>query len=192
VAEADVMKAFDHIRTALIARVVTERKPPPENQIALGPIEISDDLTLVEVRVRDVRGAELHRHYAGYVGNVDAHERVPVQLAWQAIEALLPATIPHGVADAGDRALLRTVWAGSASSTWYGEQGLLALASSAGSQELIAPITTALGNPSPFTRGLAVSALAAVTGWDARREDSGGVRPLDAVVADYQRECGQR
>ena len=191
VPEAEVTRAFDRIRTALAARVVTERRPVPGDQIALGPIAISDDLTLVEVRLRDMRGVEFDRHYAGYVGNVDANERVPVQLAWQALEAVLPAATPRDSADSNDRVLLRTIWAGSASTTWYGEQGLLALATSAGSQELITPITRALGNPSPFTRGLAVSALAAITGWDARRDESGAVRPLEAVVADYQRECAR-
>ena len=114
-----------------------------------------------------------------------------MQLAWQALEAVLPAGTPRDGAHPDDRALLRAVWAGSAPSTWYGEQGLLALATSAGSPELVAPITRALGNSSPFTRDLAVSALAAITGWDARRDESGAVRPLEAVVADYQRECAR-
>jgi len=189
--EAVVMGAFVRIRTALAARVVTERKPLPANQVGLGPIELSDDLKLIEIRLRDARGVAVDRRYAGYVGNVKANERVPVQLAWQALEAVLPAATPRDSADSNDRVLLRTIWAGSASTTWYGEQGLLALATSAGSQELITPITRALGNPSPFTRGLAVSALAAITGWDARRDESGAVRPLEAVVADYQRECAR-
>ena len=68
--EGVVMDAFERIRTALAARVVTQRRPLPDNQVGLGPIDLSDDLKFIEIRSRDARGVAIYRHYAGYVGNV--------------------------------------------------------------------------------------------------------------------------
>lgn len=173
---------------ALAARISTQREPPPSGEIDLAPIETSDNVSSTELRLRDRRGGELRASWDGHVDNERAAERVPIQFAWQVLAALLPdATV--NTADPADRALLQEVWVEHASRSWYAEQGLLALASGAGSPELIPYLVTALDSELPRTQELSVAALAAITGWDARRDATGSLRPLPEVVADYRREC---
>lgn len=46
-----------------------------------------------------------------------------------------------------------------------------------------------LDSCAPEVQGLAVDALATITGYDVRRDSSGNARELGDVVADYRREC---
>jgi hypothetical protein len=187
-AERPLLAAFERMSAALAARVSTQRESPPSGQVALAPIETSDNKFLIELRLRDRTGGEIRAFWDGHVDNERAAERVPVQFAWQALAVLLPeATV--NTAEAADRALLREVWSEHASRSWYAEQGLLALASEAGSPELIPYLVSALDSELPRTQELSVAALAAITGWDARRDATGSPRPLPEVVADYRREC---
>jgi hypothetical protein len=187
-AERPLLAAFESMRVALAARISTQREPPPSGQVDLAPIETSDNMFLIELRLRDRAGGELRACWDGHVDNESATERVPVQFAWQALAALLPAGTVS-TADAADRALLREVWSEKALRSWYAEQGLLALASGAGSPELIPYLVSALDSELPQTQALSVATLAAITGWDARRDSTGSTRPLPEVAADYRREC---
>jgi hypothetical protein len=187
-AERPLLTAFERMRVALAARISTQREPPPSGQVDLAPIETSDNMFLVELRLRDRAGGELRAFWDGHVDNERAAERVPVQFAWQTLAALLPeATI--NIPETADRALLQDIWSEQASRSWYAEQGLLALASGAGSPELIPYLVSALDSELPQTQALSVAALAGITGWDARRDATGSTRPLPDVVADYRREC---
>lgn len=187
-AEQPLLAAFERMRVALAARIGTQREPPPSGDVDLAPIETSDSTFLIELRSRDRAGGELRASWDGYVDNVRAVERVPVQFAWQALAVLLPEATGN-TAEAADRALLREVWSEHTSRSWYAEQGLLALASGAGSPELIPYLVSALDSELPRTQELSVAALAAITGWDARLDATGSPRPLPEVVADYRREC---
>jgi hypothetical protein len=187
-AEQPLLAAFERMRVALAARIGTQREPPPSGQLDLAPIETSDSVFLIELRARDRAGGELRASWDGHVDNERTAERVPVQFAWQALAVLLPEATAN-TAEAADRALLWEVWSEHASRSWYAEQGLLALASGAGSPELIPYLMSALDSELPRTRALSVAALAAITGWDARRDATGSLRPLPEVVADYRREC---
>jgi hypothetical protein len=188
IAEQPLLAAFERMRVALAARIDTQREAPPSGQLDLAPIETSDSMFAIELRSRDRAGGELRASWDGHVDNERAAERVPVQFAWQALAVLLPeATV--NTAEAADRALLREVWSEHASRSWYADQGLLALASAAGSPELIPYLVSALDSELPRTQELSVAALAAITGWDARRDSTGSPRPLPEVVADYRREC---
>jgi hypothetical protein len=187
--ESALAAVSSRARAALAARITARRKPPPPGQVDLGPIETSDRLLLLELRLRDGQGTHLERTFAGYVGNLDAIDRVPVQLAWQSLAAALPESPPTRAVEEADRALLRAVWSDRAVRPWYAEQGLLALATGAGSPELLPHLVAALDSEQPYLRELAVTALAAVTGWDARFDAAGAPRPLDAVVAEYRHEC---
>jgi hypothetical protein len=191
VPEALLAGALDRVRTALAARISTERTPPPPGQVDLGPIETSDDLIALELLLRDGSGHELERSYHGYVDNLDAASRVPVQFAWSALAAALPEAAPSDLAEDADRALLRAIWSKGSPRPWYAEQALLALATAAGSPPLIPYIVADLDAEALRTRALAVTALAAISGWDVRRDASGKPRPLPDVVADYRRECTQ-
>jgi hypothetical protein len=187
-AERPLLPAFERMRVALAARIGTQREPPPSGQVDLAPIETSDSTFLIELRLQDRAGGELRASWDGHVDNERAAERVPVQFAWQALAVLLPeATV--NTAEPADRALLREVWSQQTSRSWYAEQGLLALASEAGSPELIPYLVSALDSELPRTQELSVAALAAITGWDARRDATGSPRSLPEVVADYRREC---
>ena len=71
-------------------------------------------------------------------------------------------------------------------------------------QDLYLVLTTRFGDPGlvptlidfashghEAARPLALSALARITGWDARFDAAGEPRPVADVAADYARECSE-
>jgi hypothetical protein len=113
-------------------------------------------------------------------------------MAWQALTEMAPAETPRGTVEAADRELLLRVWKQASKRPWYAEQALLTMATAAGSPALIEQIVPSLESDLPRTRELAVAALAAITGWDARLDSQGLPRALPEVVDEYRRECAPR
>jgi hypothetical protein len=181
-------RALDSVRAALAARI-HEVSPPSSDGTGSESMTMSTSLLLRELYMSDARGGHAERAYAGYVGSFRAFERVPVAVAWRALAAMAPSEAPPETVEEADRQLLQRVWQRTSARPWYAEQALLGMAAVAGSPDLIDRIVPALGSDLPRTQELAVSALAAITGWDARIDVDGRDRPLSDVVRDYRREC---
>jgi hypothetical protein len=190
-----VTNLFDQMRTALAARITTERKPSTvSDQIELGAFGISSSNTSLEIELRDSLGHVAERAWQGYGGSVDAENRVPVEFAWRALsEAAVERTAFQDPAPE-DRALLRDAWLQHMPEferPWYSVRALLIFAADAGSVDLLPSIVKQLDSTDTEVQSLAVDALAAITRYDVRHDASGKARPLSNVVAEYRRECSQ-
>jgi hypothetical protein len=193
VSGASVARLFDRMRTAVAARITTERKVPDSaDQIALGSFGISSNDTSMELALRDERGGVYARGWEGYGGSIGAESRVPMELAWRALGEVALEGSPSTRAEPEDRVLLREAWLQSIPDferPWYATRALLLFAAHAGSAELIPSIVKQLDATDADTQQLAVDALAAISGHDVRRDESGNARALSDVVAEYRREC---
>jgi hypothetical protein len=180
---------FDTIRAALASSILKGAVPPSDGAPSESMTMTTARLSL-EVYLNDAAGAHAERAYSGYVGSFRATERVPVVVAWQALASgTAPAEAAQNTPEELDRELLLKVWSAARQRPWFAERALLQAAAIAGSPRLIPLIVPALSSEQPRMQQLAVAALAAISGWDVRRDASGAERPWATVVADYMREC---
>jgi hypothetical protein len=163
---------------------------------------------LVRVQGRDrhlVRGREgleqavefspvhFERSYTGEAESIAQKYYLPLDLAAAPLLAAVPAGAFGTTVTDECRALIGERFEASfdAAPDWLREL-FLGLASRIGSSRMIpALVRVAQSGPEP-QRVLAVNALAAITGWDARTDAKGTPRPLAAVAANYAQECAVR
>ena len=156
-------------------------------QLHLRPLSVSTSNVLEKMHLEDVRGIALDRTWTGYPGT-DQPDRLAIDLALQYLDQWVPQKFVTRPATDEDRQLLVEAWE-AGELPWFADAPLLALAGSFGSTALLDKIVARLESEHTDVQRLAVDALAAITGWDARKDKDGGVRRLSDVVADYQREC---
>jgi hypothetical protein len=187
---AAFVATFDRMRTALAARISTRLRPQARSESWTS----SSKNVALEVELRDGLGGTSRRAWAGYAGSFRAEDRAPVELAWQALLESVDAEHAHIAhePEPEDRALLAEAWRARFDGyerPWYTTEALLLLATRAGSPDILPFVVPQLDSERERHRRFAVDALAAITGFDARREGSGTARSLARVVADYRREC---
>lgn len=181
--------ALDTMRAALVASI--HKGAPSNNGSPSESMTMTTSRVSLELYLRDAAGGHVGRAYSGYAGSFRAVERVPVSVAWQALTDLAPVEASQDTAEPLDRDLLFKVWSQTRQRPWFAERALLQMAKAAGSPRLIPLIVPALDSDEPQMQQLAVAALAAITGWDARRDANGVERPWPDVVSDYARECSR-
>jgi hypothetical protein len=182
---------IDTIRAALASTIVkgtpSTKDDPPSEAMTMTTARLS-----IEIYLHDAAGARAERAYSGYFGSFRAAERMPVGVAWQALSSgMTSATGAQSTPEDADRELLLRVWSKTRQRPWFAERALLQMAAVAGSPPLVPLIVPALSSEAPRMQQLAVAALAAISGWDARRDANGNERPWAEVVADYKRECSE-
>jgi hypothetical protein len=179
---------------AALAAHVTVTEPPASRGAMSSSVTLSDDDEDLELRIME--GATPQpRHWDGYVGSAGEPDRAPLEIAWDALSSTLPARSAAAGPDALDRLTFSRLWVPDHRRRPWVHREMLSLApvlaAAPDAAQPVAPdmardIGADLDAPDPELRILAVNALAAVTGRDLRRDATGQVRPLDAVVVDYK------
>lgn len=178
---------FELIEAALTSTIETQFRETGRKRLRLRPIAVSSANLFEEMYLEDARGIALGRAWSGYPGT-DQPDRIAVEFSLQILEHSVPQRFVVRPATSEDRELLAHAW-NAGEIPWFAEAPMLILARSLGSPELLDKIVARLDSKDAEVQSLALEALAAITGWDARKASDGGVRPLDDVVADYKREC---
>jgi hypothetical protein len=181
--------ALAFARAALAARVA-RIAPPPGEKVGVGGLSMSSDDEEVELRTRGFRAQDLARQWQGYVGSETVAEQLPIELAFTALTSLLPTAAPSGAEDA-DRELLDDAWTSPFPHDFWIAERLLDLGSVLGGENARHRAFAALRSPRETERVVAARGMAAITKHDFIHDAHGAVRPLAAVVADYE-ERGPR
>src|ERR1019366_4199283 len=186
---ADEMLA--RVDGALTAKVTTSvAEEEGDQRLHLRPITFTTGNAFERAHVEDASGRALDRAWFGYPGN-DQPERLSIELALATLERSLPRKFVVRAPPEEDGRLPSAAWKAEGT-PWFADDPLLSLAASLGSPELLDRIIARLGSKKTNVQALAVDALAAITGWDARKDASGNARPLPEVVADYRGECTRK
>ncbi|HKP56338.1 MAG TPA: hypothetical protein VJV78_06450 [Polyangiales bacterium] len=139
-----------------------------------------------------VSPSRFERRYTGRVASNTQHEYLPLELASKLLLEAVPAEAFVMSASEEHRRLIRTRFAADfTGAPWWLRELFLVLAARLGSPHMVPALLEAARQGEERQRTLAVSALAAITGWDVRFTAAGAARPSVDVAADYARECGQ-
>jgi hypothetical protein len=149
------------------------------------------------LRLKDAAGHVVERGFTGYASSEEQLRSIPIA---EVVELLEPVVdrIPWQAApvDANVRSFFveRFLFAGPERAEWWVKERLVMLAEHAGTPalvpKLVALATTMAGDASvQRTREHAVAALAALAGFDARRDALGKPVPLNAATEAYARAC---
>lgn len=179
---------------ALALAELAERRPPDVNGAAgYG----GSDSWFGLVRLRDPEGRAIERGFAGADASATQLESLPLRAIGERIEqALNKVAWQPGPVDPDVRAFFveRSLAASPQHRTWWIRERLVALAPAAGTPALVpsliaAAADTATDASAARTRGLALAALAALTGVDARQDAHGAPRSEAEAAAAYAAAC---
>ncbi|HKP64949.1 MAG TPA: hypothetical protein VJV78_49790 [Polyangiales bacterium] len=144
------------------------------------------------LQLEELTLARFERSYTGEAESLAQKDYLPVELAGKPLLAAVPPAAFGAVVSDDHRRLLRERMLASfdAAPHWLRELYLV-LATQLGSPELITKLLEVAHAGPDAQRVLAVSALAVITGWDARLDAQGEPRPISTVAADYVQECSR-
>ncbi len=186
---------------------IAEHEPPPKPGAMTGSgVGTSHDYH-VALRMIDRRGRGVQRYFAGYEGSGEQQrDGVPMAIVQDTVSALLyddafqASLTPVGLDDPAARALFaRVFWQAHARGpdfgSWYVKERLLGMAASLGSDQhvpaLLGPLQPTTDAPRLRSTALAINAIAAITGFDRRRDPSGAPRELAEVAAETLVACAK-
>jgi hypothetical protein len=211
---APVDAALERVRTALTARIREIEPPPTPGRRGGGGFSSSGSFH-VAITLTDEHGYELRGAFTGPESSGTQAAYLPLRVAAEALGPVLRPLVPAGgPINDEDRALFVETFTAARATfseqfTWWVRERYVAMASRLGTPALARDLLALLAELTPDpdderertpilalrpgsedrTRVLAVTALAALTGWDARHHLDGTPRPLDHVTADYLAEC---
>lgn len=179
---------------ALALAQLAERRPPDATRASgYG----SSDSWFGLLRLRDLEGRAVERGFAGADASATQLESLPVRAIGERLdEALDKVAWQAGPVDPDVRAFFveRSLAASPQHRTWWIRERLVALAPAAGTPALVpsliaAATDSATDASAARTRGLALAALAALTGFDARQDAHGAPRSEAEAAAAYAAAC---
>jgi hypothetical protein len=183
-------RLFATARYALAAKVHAALPPANAYTVRAPAITGGDALPITELQLLDSQNHRARLSFQGAAAeSPGSSARLPLEIVWEGIAPIIAGRFVTRAVTAEDQQLLAQLWLADASHSQVIESRLLELAAKLGSARILARIVPALDAMREATRIRAVNALAASTGWDARRDAAGNLRDLAAVVADYKREC---
>ncbi len=129
------------------------------------------------------------RAYLGSRASREQPEFIPLELAFESLPS-----VPSGAADGSPDPQQRALFVRQFEARYPGSEGWfreleLALAARLGGPELISWLVNIASNGSETEQGLAVAALVAITGWDARRDAAGNPQSTARAAQSYAAEC---
>lgn len=187
----DAAPIFHFVCAALSANVTTERIAEPAVAHEEFGITWSDQDEAFELLRRDGGGRmALARAWSGYPSTLNDGARVPLELAWEKLWALVDGRFAERLAEPADRSLFAVLWPSPSSRPIWVSDRLLELASVLGGPEMTGAIVRELASRHEAVRILAADALAAITGDDRRRDAEGRLLSLDAIVDEYRAHFG--
>jgi hypothetical protein len=158
------------------------------------------------LRLADGAGRALERRYTGYEGDRGQADYLPTEAAFAALEPLL-RTLPWSEnvpASERERRFFARQFARASEhfgdeTAWWVRELYVELARSLGGPDLVPPLLRQLTPAGPAgadpsgerTRASVVEALAAITGWDARREPGRPELTIEEAARAYLDECGR-
>ncbi|HEU4409733.1 MAG TPA: hypothetical protein VFS43_31050 [Polyangiaceae bacterium] len=194
-----VEAALPSVRAALVALPREIEAPPPPGYLIRGMryVTSSNDVH-VSVELRDAAGARLERSFTGYGGSSGQEEHLPMSIAGEALSAIVDGAGAEAASvDEEARAFFagRLRRAAASEPYWWVGERLALLAASFGSAAALGPLLSMARAPAgdasvERSRGLALDALAALSGWDARRGEGGVRRPDGQAAEAYAEACG--
>jgi hypothetical protein len=181
------------VRGLLLARLEQRAPPNPTSESSF----FSSNDWHGALRLTDAAGHVVERGFTGYASSDEQLRSIPMA---EVVDLLDPVVerIPWqpAPADASVRSFFveRFLSAGPARAEWWVKERLVMLAEHAGTPALVpklVALATDMGADASVerTRTHAVDALAALAGFDARRDALGKPVPLDAATAAYARAC---
>jgi hypothetical protein len=195
---ARVEAALPLLRASLLA--LPHEIEPPRRPGYIGGMRfvISSNDFHVAVELRDAAGAALERSFTGYGGSSGQEEHLPMSIANEALSAIVDAAGAEAApVDDDARAFFarRLRRAEAFEPAWWVRERLGLLAASFGSGAVLGPLL-AMAQATPGdasverSRALALGALAALSGWDARLDPVVGRRSDRQAAEAYAEACG--
>lgn len=208
VPRAALMTALADALPAMTAEFRELAPPPLPRGVRGSRASVSSADFDVFIGVTDSVGRVLARSFAGYPGSSDQDRYLGVQLAASRLRPLLEnARFERARPTDEERAFFVGHYLAAlprlhAEYAWWVRERFVLLAAELGTPALVPALLDDVklelgereqgGDAAPIADrrldGL-VTALAALTGWDARRDERGAARPVDEVARDYLGEC---
>jgi hypothetical protein len=180
-----VRHALAFASTALASTIRVVEPPPHGAAHSVAVVATTHDEAL-EIHVAGRGGQSWSRRWDGYVDSMHAGERVPLEVAWEALWGLAGGQVRSAPPDDAQRAAFLRLIEGDSQRPRLVNDGLLEAGAVLATRAVVPSLTPFLQASSERTRTLAVNALATATGTDLRRDATGAVRPLADVVAAYR------
>jgi hypothetical protein len=194
---------LERVRAGVDADITEQFPAPPPNSIGGFSMTWSSNDFHVLIRLVDDDGRAIERRFTGYAGTLYQSEFLGLQAAEPALSPITSlasggsgaagSATADAVALFADRFVAAVPWFDS-SGDWWVKERFVDLARFLGSPPVIPGLLTRLHVTKPRdrsqvdTRAGAVAAIAAITGWDARRDTA----TVEAAAARDLATCRQR
>ncbi|HTR56520.1 MAG TPA: hypothetical protein VMJ10_37860 [Kofleriaceae bacterium] len=190
--EADVAR----IRAAVTAAIGEDDPPPRPDSFPGMTSSFSSADFHISIRLVDDDGRAVERRFTGYGGNMDQQRYLGLRAAQPALAPITSLASAPGAPTADTRELFAERFVASVPAFdddfyWWVKERYVDLAWHFGTPAVIPGLLSRLHVTKPKdrsqvdTRDHALAALAAITGWDARRE----TRSADDAAARYLAAC---
>ena len=180
----EVMRRALAFANAALASTIQIRPPPARGGAHVASTVTTTHDEALEFRLLGRDGQSSTRRWNGYVDSAHAGDRIPLEIAWDALWAISARPLRPAAPEDADRAAFRRLVDGNEAR--LENDALLELGALLATRPVAGWLTAQLDAPSDRTRTLAVNALVAATGIDLRRDAAGAVRPLAEVAAAYR------
>jgi hypothetical protein len=181
-----VRQALAFATTALASTIRIELPPPAPGKAQTIAARATTHDEALEIHLAGRGGQSAVRRWSGYVDSTHAAERVPLEVAWEALWGLTSGRLPSEPTDVADRAVFRRLLEDDGPRPGFLKDGLLEMGALLATRPVVPALTPFLQAPSKRTVTLAVNALATATGTDLRHDARGALRPLADVAAAYR------
>jgi len=192
------------IRAALRTTIEeVESKTIPKTKSGGGSAHGSTAGIHIVVRLEDISGRVMEKHYTGYESSLSQSEYLPLVRAQEELERAIAGSgwhvdsPPDEIKHFFDRTFIDARERFSDSAQWWVRERYVKLAAHVATRALIpvlVPLLTPIaGNASSIrTRDQAFEALVALTGWEPRApKDGEHPRTIEAAANDFIVECGK-
>ncbi len=191
------------VRAGVDARITEMDPPPPPDSVGGFTQSFSSNDFHLLIRLVDDDGRVVERRFTGYESNGRQTEYLGLLAGRPGLEPMLSRAMAHAAVTDDVRALFASRFVAMAprlddEDEWYVKERIVELSRYAGSPAVIPGLLGRLQTTRPTfrpyvrsylaTRASAVAGIAAITGWDARRE----TRSIDEAAARDLAVCHAR
>ncbi|MDI1448585.1 hypothetical protein [Polyangium sp. 6x1] len=176
-------------------------KPEPSGYSTFG----SSSTVHVLVRIEDAAGRSIEKKYSDSINSRGQNQYLPLLRADAEVRQLVDKLPWQGEPASEDvlrlfeERFLAAMVESAEPDAWWVRSAYLELAGRAGARSLVPSLLGMLGAPRSegpsdgWQRDLegAMAALAALTGWDPRKDEKGAARPSDVAAREFLAECGK-
>ena len=189
---------IEKTRVAMLAQPHFIRLLDPSGAIGLGTVSFTSNDFHLRLAIVDTGGRSTERSFTGYDSSMEQETIVPMRLATEPLEKLLstaafrPSAIEDEDREFFTAELVRQL---KATPNWWVRERYLEIAKTLGTKAALPTLATLAAAPvrdgasEARTRELVIDAVAAISGWDPRRDEAGQMLSSVEAAAAVAREC---